>query len=122
DPSCSVSSAPVISNLDGDTDTFTEGDSPIRLDAGSNATLTDSDSPNFNGGNLTASITGNRAPGEDILGVSVTGPITAPGGGILSFNGNPIGTITAGTGTNDLVVNFTTSDATPAAVQALIRS
>nr|WED68365.1 hypothetical protein PJ912_21515 [Pectobacterium colocasium] len=44
--------APVMSNLNGDSVNFTEGALPISLDAGGNATLTDVDSADFNGGSV----------------------------------------------------------------------
>src|SRR5690606_15383933 len=64
----------------------------------------------------------NRQTSADILGIKGNGHFTFPGGGEILFDGNVIGTIQAGTGTNDLVINFTTSYATPVAIQELIRA
>nr|UKE83399.1 hypothetical protein KXZ65_20155 [Pectobacterium sp. PL152] len=61
--------APVMSNLNGDSVNFTEGALPISLDAGGNATLTDVDSADFNGGSVRVAITTNRNSSEDVLGI-----------------------------------------------------
>lgn len=119
-----VNAAPVVSNLNGDSVTFSEGGSAVLLDNGSNATVTDSDNANFNGGNLTASITANPVSAEDVLSIADNG--TGAGqigvsGSNVTYGGTTIGTFTGGTGTNNLVVTFNAS-ATPTAAQALIRA
>ncbi|HWK55829.1 MAG TPA: Ig-like domain-containing protein [Parapedobacter sp.] len=119
-----VNNAPVIDNLDGDEITFTEKGPAILLDAGGNATVSDSDSPDFNGGNLTVSIAANGAAGEDGLGIRdegfAAGEIGVSGGDVY-YGGTPIGLLTGGTGGIDLVVTFLPSS-TPAVAQALIRN
>ncbi|RRV43103.1 DUF4347 domain-containing protein [Pseudomonas sp. o96-267] len=118
-------SAPVIGNLNGDSTTFTEGGSAVWLDAGSNATVTDADSANFDGGNVTVAITANGTAGEDVLAIRNEG--TGAGqisvsGSTVSYGGTAIGTITsAGMGGANLVVTLNAS-ANAAAVQALIRN
>ncbi|AQZ35152.1 hypothetical protein BHQ29_18990 [Pseudomonas sp. LPH1] len=117
--------APIINNLNGDSTTFTEGGSAVRLDAGSNATVTDADSANFDGGNVTAAITANGTAGEDVLAIHNEG--TGAGqisvsGSTVSYGGTAIGTISSsGTGGASLVVTLNAS-ANAAAVQALIRN
>jgi hypothetical protein len=116
--------APSTGNLNGDSVTFTEGGSAVRLDSGGNATVGDSDSADFDTGNVTVSITTNRVAGEDVLGVRNEG--TAAGeigvsGSTITYGGTAIGTSSGGTGTNDLVITLNSS-ATPAAVQALVRN
>lgn len=118
-------SAPVIGNLNGDSTTFTEGGSAVWLDAGSNATVTDADSANFDGGNVTVAITTNGSAGEDVLAIRNEG--TGAGqisvsGSTVSYSGTAIGTISSsGTGGASLVVTLNAS-ANAAAVQALIHN
>jgi hypothetical protein len=64
-----INAAPVVGNLNGDSVGVIEGNGPTLLDAGGNATVTDSDSANFDGGNVTVAIVANRASGEDILAI-----------------------------------------------------
>ena len=115
---------PVITNLNGDVASFTEGGAAVLLDVSSNATVTDPDSLNFDTGNVTVSITNNRVAAEDVLSIQNQG--TGAGqigvsGSNVSFGGATIGTFAGGTGTSDLVVTLN-ANATPAAVQALVRA
>ncbi|QBF26461.1 DUF4347 domain-containing protein [Pseudomonas tructae] len=115
---------PTVSNLNGDSASFVEGASPVLLDAGGNALVSDSDSADFNGGNVTVSITGNRASGEDLLSIFNQG--TGAGqigvsGSNLSYGGVLIGTFAGGSASNNLVVSLN-ANATAAAVQALVRN
>lgn len=119
-----LNTAPTIGNLSGDNVAYTEGGSPISLDAGANATVTDADSADFNGGSVRVAITANRASGEDVLGIihqgTGAGQIGVSGANI-TWGGVIIGTFTGGTGSNDLVVSLN-ANATPAATQALVRA
>ncbi|PWC19071.1 hypothetical protein DDT52_12275, partial [Brenneria roseae subsp. roseae] len=120
----SLSVPPVIGNLDGDSVSFTEGGSGVLLDAGSNATVTDTDSADFDGGSLTVSIIANRSNDEDVLGIVNQGTDAGQigiAGSAISYDGTVIGSYTGGSGANDLVVTFN-ANATPAAVQALVRA
>nr|WP_324258972.1 DUF4347 domain-containing protein [Cellvibrio fontiphilus] len=121
-----LNAAPVIANLNGDSVSFIEDSDLILLDAGSDATVTDSDSTDFDGGNVTVSITANRLATEDVLSIRNEG--TAGGqigtsGSNITYGGTLIGTRTAdgGTDINDLVITLN-SAATPAIVQALVRN
>ncbi|MGC3965233.1 MAG: DUF4347 domain-containing protein [Rhodocyclaceae bacterium] len=116
---------PVLGGLQGDSVTFTEGDTARLIDAGSDATVADSDSVDFNGGNVTVSITGNRITGEDVLAIRNQG--TGAGqigisGNTVTYGGVVIGTFSGGSGTNDLVITFSSTQATPAAVEALLHN
>ncbi|KQN63471.1 Ig-like domain-containing protein [Erwinia sp. Leaf53] len=119
-----ANSAPVIANLDGDSITYTEGQDAVALDAGADATITDGDSANFDGGALTVSITANGHGSEDVLTIRTGGEpgkqITAYGS-IVNYSGLDIGFYTGGSNGNDLVVTLN-SNATPEAVQALVRA
>lgn len=115
---------PVIGLLGGDVVSYREGDASVALDAGNDATVTDVDSANFGAGLLTASITGNRSPGEDVLAVRNEG--NGPGqigvsGNSISYGGIVIGMSSGGTGTQDLAIALN-ANATPQATQALVRS
>lgn len=119
-----ANTAPQLGNLDGNSVTNREGGAATLLDAGSDATLTDVDSADFAGGNVTVSITTNRVDAEDQLGIRHIG--TGPGeigvSGIdVTFGGTIIGTFAGGTGSSPLVVSLN-GNSTPAAVQALIRA
>jgi len=114
---------PVITNLASDTLRFTEGASAAVIDQGIAATVTDTDSANFDTGTLTVSITSNRNSGEDVLDIrnegSGAGQISVAS--YVSYEGTQIARFTGGTGTSNLVITFNNA-ATPAAVQALVRA
>ncbi|WP_407519371.1 cadherin-like domain-containing protein [Methylobacterium oryzisoli] len=113
-----------IDHLSGDSVTFTEKGPPVALDAGLDATVSDDNAPNFGGGTLTAQITANGIPSEDVLGfgggVALSNG-TQVGSGV-SVDGVVVGTIAkTGSGGDPLVVSLD-ADATPARVQTLVRS
>lgn len=114
---------PVISNLNGDSVTYIEGNSPVLLDPGSNAIVTDSDSTDFSGGNLTVTIVTNNYIAQDRLMVvdqgSGAGQIGVSGSNI-QYGGTTIGTVSGGSGGASLVVTFN-ANANLTAVQALLR-
>ena len=117
-----------VNDLDGDSVTFTEGGSAVHLDAGTAATVTDSDPADFNVSKLTVSITANKVAGEDLLGIDTSGATTVTlsagltAGSTVSVGATAIGTIAVnGDGANghDLIVIFN-ANATPARVGALL--
>ncbi|MGM9516181.1 putative Ig domain-containing protein, partial [Roseateles sp. DB2] len=114
---------PVVGGLGGDSISYTEDGAVVLLDAGQDATVVDGDSADFDGGTLRAAIVTNRVAGEDLLSIvhqgNGAGQIGVSGSQV-SYGGVLIGTFTGGSGSNDLVVTFN-SNATPAAVQALMR-
>ncbi|MDF3864842.1 DUF4347 domain-containing protein [Pseudomonas denitrificans (nom. rej.)] len=124
DSSWSSNAVPVIANLNGDSVNYTEGAAPVLLDAGGNAIVTDSDSADFSGGNVTVAITAGRVTTEDLLGVRNQG--TGAGqigvsGSNVTYGGITIGTIAGGSGSNNLVITLNGS-ATPIAVAALLQN
>ncbi|WP_330115143.1 Ig-like domain-containing protein [Pseudomonas sp. JS3066] len=119
-----INAAPVVGSLNGDSVTFTQGSGTVVLDGGSNATVTDSDSPDFDGGNVTVSIVTNGVAGEDVLGIRNQG--TGAGqigvsGSNVTYQGTIIGSFTGGSAGADLVISLNSS-ADAVAVQALIRN
>ncbi|WP_164122336.1 MBG domain-containing protein [Sphingobacterium sp. xlx-130] len=119
-----LNTAPVLSNLNGDAVIYTEGDAAISIDAGSNATVTDSDSPDFDGGNVRVAITANRVSADDVLSIRNQG--TGAGqigvsGSNVTYAGVIIGTWSGGIGVNDLVVSFN-GNSSMAGAQALVRN
>ncbi len=114
---------PVITNLNGDSVTYVEGNSPVLLDLGSNAIVTDSDSTDFSGGNLTVSIVTNNYVAQDRLMVvhqgSGAGQIGVSGSNI-QYGGTTIGTVSGGSSGASLVITFN-ANANLTAVQALLR-
>ncbi|ABF61900.1 Hypothetical protein yeeJ (plasmid) [Ruegeria sp. TM1040] len=116
---------PVLGNLDGDSVSATENAGAVSLDIGANATVTDADSPNFNGGTLRASVTNNADAASDVLSVATSGVVALAAmtaGSNVSVSGTVIGTlannIVAG---NDFVVTLN-ADATPARVQSIVQA
>jgi hypothetical protein len=121
---------PSYSNLHGDGVTFTGGGSAVALDSGSDSTVTDADTPVFNGGTLTLSVASGGVSGEDVLTIPHVGTSTGQigvAGSTIKYGNLAIGTFTGGTSGADLVITFNngtgfnTTDATLAAVQALGR-
>ena len=118
-----VNQAPAIANLQGDTATYTEDtNTSVRIDVGTNAVVSDFDSPNFNGGSLTASISSGFVASKDRIGIFSDATVAVTGNNV-SVNGLLVGTVTGNsvTGTPTLVLTFTTDNATPAAVQAVVQ-
>jgi len=98
---------------------YSQGQPPVALDP--NATLTDPDTPVFNGGTLTVSLTGGAS--DDQLGIQNQG--NGPGqvgraGAQVRYGGVVIGSVSGGSGT-PLVVTFNTN-ATLTAVEAVVRA
>lgn len=115
-----VRNEPVLS-FGGSPPLFTEGDSPVLIDA--TATVTDVDSANFDGGILRVELTGNgtlddrisirnQGTGANEIGLS---------GSDITFGGVLIGTFTGGDGTNPLVVSLNSS-ANEASVSVLLQN
>lgn len=86
--------------------------------------MTDVDSANFDGGDLTVSIASGRDDADDVLAIqdqgSGAGEIGVSGTDV-SYEGTVIGTFAGGTGTSDLVISFN-ANATQAATAALVRA
>ena len=116
----SVNDAPSTTLLQGDIATWTEGDGAVLLDVGSNLTVADIDSANFDGGTLTVTLTGGVVA-QDGLFISAVGGVTSTAN-TVSVGGTQIGTyVGGGFGGGNIVFTFD-PDATPAAVQALMRA
>jgi len=114
--------APVMGGFTTTVPTFRLGKTPVIIEP--SATITDSDSSNFNGGTLTVRITTNaftfdrlrvRNQGSNI------GQIAVSGGTTVLYGGIAIGTISGGTGATPLVITFN-ANANAAAVRALTRN
>ncbi len=97
---------------------YTENAAPTPIAPA--ATLTDVDSPNFDGGKLTVKFSVN-GKAEDRLTIKNAGSITTNASNEVLYAGVAMGTYTGGVGTTPLVVLFN-STATPAKAQALLRS
>ncbi len=95
---------------------YTSGATPAVID--STATVSGGASPGFNGAKLSVLIS-SGINSNNRMGIANVGGITLVGKDVL-FNGNKIGR--ASIFNNSLSVNFTGFDATPAAVQALLRA
>ncbi|MFM9066026.1 MAG: peptidoglycan DD-metalloendopeptidase family protein, partial [Planctomycetota bacterium] len=92
------------------------GSAPVIVDP--QALLSDIDSLNFSTGSLSVAIVANGTA-DDQLALTTSGPVTQVGNQVV-YGGLSIGTIRGGIGTDPLVVSLN-SDATPEAVQALLR-
>ena len=112
----SANDAPVIGNLNGDSTAWAGVGNSIRLDAGSNASLTDAELGALNGGNgnwAGASLVIQRngtAVSSDLLGFDTIGALFTVSGGNLQANGQTFATFTSSNGV--LAVNFTSSATT----------
>ncbi|MFZ3015233.1 MAG: cadherin domain-containing protein [Nitrospira sp.] len=119
-----TNTAPTISNLSGDSLSYTEGAGALVIDQGANALVADSDSANFDTGTLTVSIPVGNEPTEDVLSVRNQG--TGAGqigvsGNTVTYGGVAIGTFSGGAGGNNLVISFN-NNATSTAVTALVKN
>ena len=97
---------------------YAEHDSPAAVSPG--GLVWDWDSPDFDGGSLTATISDGMDAGTDVLSLLETGGITL-NGTVVSYQNAEIGTVSGGAGGAALTVSFNVS-ATPAAAQAVLRA
>lgn len=111
--------APPVVTLPGGAFSQKAKEAATRLDA--NATVTDADSPDFNGGRLTVSITANGTTDDTLAIISDAVVSVNLIVGDISYNGDVIGTVTGGTAGTPLVVAFNSDKATPAAAQEILR-
>ena len=116
-----LNTPPMLANFNGDSVKFAVGGNPVVLDAGSDATLTDLTSPDFDGGTITMSIIANGRAAEDVLRVGTVGAIVTRGNEVIHAGGIAIGTFSGGSAGADLVVRLN-GNATIARVQALVRA
>ncbi len=123
-----VNDAPVIGNLNGDNNVLEPGNT-ANIDNGGDATLTNADSGDYNGGSLIITDTGgnNTANGNFAVdGTNVTsgGDATITAGESIAVGGVTIGTVHAtndGQGGNTLQIDFN-ANATNAQVQTLMQN
>jgi fibronectin-binding autotransporter adhesin len=88
-----------------------------------NVTVTDADSPDFDGGSLVVNYGGGSGTAFESIAVSTAGNFSINGGNLEYDNGtvNVIGTITGGAAGAPLSINFTSALVTDAVVQELLR-
>lgn len=113
---------PIISKLNEDTVSFTEGGSPVSLDKDSDVTVkVDSDfSKTYESGLVTASITRNGVAAEDVLELAQNGGITLSGSNVL-YSGTLIGTYSGGSSGTNLTI-LLNSNANDTSVASLIKA
>ncbi|MBK9947788.1 MAG: DUF4347 domain-containing protein [Nitrospira sp.] len=119
-----VNDVPTISNLSGDSLSYSEGAGAVVIEQGANALVADIDSTNFDTGTLTISIPSGGDSAEDVLSILNQG--TGAGqigvsGSTVTYGGVTIGTFTGGSNGANLVITLNSS-ATPTAVTALIKN
>lgn len=114
--------APTVTGFDGDTPTYNGLlGGPVAIEELGDVVITDVDDATFNGGTLTVAITSGIA--EDQLSINNGGGVDiGVAGNSIFFNGDTIGTFSGGANGAALVASFTTTDATPAAIAALIEA
>jgi hypothetical protein len=114
--------APPVLTLPGGPLAYVENAAATPIQA--SATVSDSDSSDFNTGTLTVTLAAGGSV-DDRLAIrhqgSAAGEIGVAGN-TVSYGGAAIGTFTGGDGTTPLVITFNTAAATPAAVEALVRN
>ncbi|MBL8471211.1 MAG: DUF4347 domain-containing protein, partial [Rhodocyclaceae bacterium] len=119
-------SAPAIANLNGDSNTYYAGGGAVKLDSGTAASTSDTDTASFNGGNVTVHVSANAQSGEDALGIDTSGSVALSSGtsvgSTVIVGGVAIGSIASngdGVGGHDLIVTLN-SNATPTRVSTLL--
>lgn len=117
-----VNDPPVIANFDR-TANYTENDPPVAV-LSDGTTVTDPDSSDFQGGKLTV-VTTARGSIYDIVSIADqgtgSGQMSLSGSTVL-YEGVEIGVFSGGTNGAPLVVSFSSSWATSAAAEALLRA
>ena len=119
-----VNDAPVISNLNGDSLAYSEGDGAVVFEQGGNATVSDVDSADFNTGTLTVAFIAGSDSAEDVLAIRNQGVGAGQigvSGSTVTYGGVTIGTFTGGSSGTNLVITLNGS-ATPTAVRALVNN
>ncbi|UPK40778.1 cadherin domain-containing protein (plasmid) [Bradyrhizobium sp. 186] len=113
-----VNEAPVVTA--GNTLSYAENQAAVAISAA--ATVTDTDSADFNGGSLTVTFAANGTAADQLTiqnqGAGV-GQIGVSGSNV-TYGGAVIGTLAGGANGADLVVTFDSPSATPTAVSALL--
>jgi hypothetical protein len=115
-----INDAPVVSNF-GPSVTYVRGNDPVFIST--TATVTDPDSTRFAGGRLTIAITANSRSSDGFAIYSegfAAGQLGRSGSNVY-YGGVLFGSVSGGVGATPLVVSFN-QNATPAAVQALVRN
>ncbi|WP_375478733.1 DUF4347 domain-containing protein [uncultured Nostoc sp.] len=113
-----VNDSPTLS-LPGTNPTYTENDPAIFINP--SATVLDPDSQDFDSGKLTIQFSNGGSADDRLIIQSNTINKIAVNDTSILYDTSLIATFSGGIGTQDLVINFN-SKATPAAIQALIRS
>ncbi|XOV78791.1 MAG: tandem-95 repeat protein [Aestuariibacter sp.] len=119
-----VNDAPEISNFNSDSLSYTEDDTAMAIDQNGDATVTDVDNTDFNGGTLTATISNNQVSTEDILTFTDT-DVTLSGttsGSDITIDGVVIGTLGSAITEGNTLTAVLNEEATVARVQTLVRS
>jgi hypothetical protein len=119
-----INDASTITNLSGDSLSYSEGDGPLVIEQSGNALVADVDSANLDTGTLTVSIPAGGNSAEDVLSIQNQG--TGAGqigvsGSNVTYQGVTIGTFTGGSNGSDLVITLNSS-ATPTRVTALVKT
>ena len=119
-----VSAAPTVANLAGDTLRYTAGGGAVVIDQGANAVVSDADSSDFAAGTLTVSFAAGSDSAEDVLAIRNQG--TGAGqigvsGANISYGGSVIGSFTGGSAGTPLVVTLN-ANANPTSATALMRN
>ena len=112
-----VSANPVITNLDGNTGIYREGDSPLLIDIEGDAVVINNSGSGFNGGNLTVGIV--SASVTESLSIETSASIVLSNGMVagstISISGTIIGTIATGSdgqAGNNLIVSLNSNTTT----------
>ena len=119
-----VSSAPTIANLSGDTLTYSVGSAATVIEQGGNVAISDIDSADFDTGALTVSFAAGGVGAQDVLAIRNQG--TGAGqigvsGANVTYAGTPIGTWAGGSGGSNLVITLN-ADANSTSTAALIQN
>lgn len=124
-----VNDAPTSTGFQGDSVTTTEPAGTgstvpnVKIDAGGNATIADTDNGNFNGGSVRFAITSGLVAAQDQLVIDTAAATTVTvAGNVVSVGGTAIGTVSGGGAGGAALVVALNANATPARIQTLIRA
>ncbi len=119
-----INDAPVITGIDGEVLSYSEGDGAVVMEQGGDALVTDPDSSDFDGGTLIVEVDFGLQAGEDVVAIRNQGAGAGQigiSGSNVTYGGVIIGSFVGGTGVTPLTVTFNAS-ATPTGVSALVNN
>ena len=101
-----LSSAPTIANLSGDSLAYNVGSPATVIEQGGNATVSDIDSANFDTGTLTVSFAAGGVSTQDVLAIRTGAGQIGVSGANVTYAGTTIGTFAGGSSGANLIITL----------------